>query len=122
MTHERQSILVVDDTPEDIATIRRMLADVAPEMEVREASTGADGLRASAERAPACILLDFNLPDMIGTEFLRELVRTSSEVPVAVLTGQENTRLAAEAFSAGAEDYSVKGTATARCLLLVILN
>ena len=55
-----------------------------------------------------CVLLDLSLPDAVGMEGVRMLLNAFPDLPVVVLTGQDDTSLALEAVSAGADDYLVK--------------
>ena len=56
---------------------------------------------------PDVVLLDLGLPDMDGTEVLKE-IRSFSQVPVIVVTarGQENEK--AQTLDSGADDYLCK--------------
>src|SRR2546421_9652573 len=67
-----------------------------------------------------CVLLDLSLPDALGMEGVRALLSAFPDLPVVVLTGHDDTSLALEAMSAGADDYLVKrhvaGDAIARAL------
>jgi signal transduction histidine kinase/DNA-binding NarL/FixJ family response regulator len=56
------------------------------------------------------ILSDLGLPDSFGMETLTRLTTRVSELPIIVLTGNEDDDLAYEALQIGAQDYLVKGT------------
>jgi signal transduction histidine kinase len=102
-------ILIVDDSPEDRALYRRLLAqDQEHTYEFLEAETGEEGLRTAREERPDCLLLDYRLPDLDGLEFLDQLPREKL-IPVIVLTGQGNESVAVEAMKRGAQDYLLKG-------------
>ncbi|HEV2844393.1 MAG TPA: response regulator, partial [Thermoanaerobaculia bacterium] len=102
-------ILIVDDSPEDRALYRRLLAqDQEHTYEFLEAETGEEGLRTAREERPDCLLLDYRLPDLDGLEFLDQLPREKL-IPVIVLTGQGNEAVAVEAMKRGAQDYLLKG-------------
>ena len=66
------------------------------------------------------VLLDLNLPDSRGLETFRLLRGLAAEVPIVVLTGEDNESLGAVAVEEGAQDYLVKlevdGTKLARVL------
>lgn len=109
-------ILVVDDTPEDRELVRRYLTRGTPQRyTLLEAETGTEGLRIWREEQPDCTLLDFNLPDMNGLEFLSALLdMTHSEaLPVVMLTGTGNEEIAVSSMRRGAQDYLVKGAVNA---------
>ncbi|MEX2167830.1 MAG: response regulator [Pirellulales bacterium] len=94
---------------EDEAPIRRFLkASLSVEgFRVVEATTATEGLRIVTQQLPALILLDLGLPDMDGTEVIRQ-VREWSAAPIVVISarGEEASKIAA--LDAGADDYLTK--------------
>ena len=115
-------ILIVDDSPEDRALYRRLLAqDQEHAYEFLEAETGEEGLRLAHDRIPDCLLLDYRLPDVDGLEFLSRL-RAERLIPVIVLTGQGNEAVAVEAMKSGAQDYLLKGIVTRDRLQQAVRN
>jgi PAS domain S-box-containing protein len=71
-------------------------------------------LRALWERLPGSafhvMLLDYRLPDGNGLVVLEELHGRGYDLPVIMITGQGDERLAVRAMQAGAADYMVKGS------------
>ena len=104
-------ILIVDDSPEDCQLYRRRLDQQSGhEYDVTETDSGEDGLEICQSDPPDCILLDYNLPDLDGLEFLTELGKIGEHhIAVVMLTGQGNESIAVEAMKKGAQDYLVKG-------------
>src|SRR4051794_18406069 len=105
-------ILIIDDSPEDRAVYRRCIAPgLAQGYCFREAGSGEEGLRLCREAKPDCILLDYQLPDLDGLEFLDRFRAEIGEAHVAVimLTGHGNEAVAVQAMKKGAYDYLVKG-------------
>jgi two-component system KDP operon response regulator KdpE len=105
MTANAPRILLIEDEPEIRRFLRASLG--AHGFELREASTGQEGLRQAAEQPPDIILLDLGLPDIGGLQVI-EQVRGWSSVPIVVLSarGQEADKIAA--LDAGADDYLTK--------------
>lgn len=120
----RISILLVDDSPEDRAMVRRLLHGSRKQSyTVREAELGEDALALCGEERPDCVLLDFHLPDMDGVEFLTELERRfPGGAPTVMLTGQEDHAVAQKVLQTGAQDYLVKGSVTAPGLARATTN
>ncbi|NTU79834.1 MAG: response regulator, partial [Chloroflexales bacterium] len=89
MEQHTPTVLVIDDSPADRATIRRFLAQGAhPAHQLIEAARGEAGLRLWREHRPACVLIDAMLPDMSGLAALATLVEaTDGNAPVIMLTG-----------------------------------
>jgi CheY-like chemotaxis protein len=61
------------------------------------------------ESQPDVVLLDLNLPDSQGISTVEKIMQHAAHVPVLVLTGSDDERLALEAVRSGAQDYIVKG-------------
>jgi signal transduction histidine kinase len=112
MTAANIRILIVDDSREDRFAFRRYLERCKdPAYSVAEAESGEDGLMQCRSQLPDCILLDYNLPDVNGVEFLSRLhAELHGDAPaVVILTGVGSETLAVQCMKAGAQDYLVKG-------------
>src|SRR5690606_38200638 len=97
----KRTVLVVDDSVDDRAMIRRLLARQEREYGVIEAETGQAGLERARNEGPDCVLLDFYLPDMDGNDFIDALKRDARggvPIPIAVLTGQQSDDVASGAL------------------------
>ena len=114
MNEERAiSLLIVDDSPEDRAIIRRALSKAAGTYACIEAETGRAALAEARRVKPDSIILDYLLPDMDGLEFLTALKAQSDNTPaVVMLTGQGDEATAVKALHGGAHDYLVKRNLT----------
>jgi FixJ family two-component response regulator len=53
------------------------------------------------------VLLDFNLPDITGDEIL-EIIREKIDIPVIIITGDEQLQIAIKTFKHGATDFLIK--------------
>src|SRR5215469_7754301 len=100
--------LVVDDS----RVIRKVVCDILQtlDFETHEAEDGIAALSACGAQMPDVILLDLQLPNMSGVEFLRGLRRKDGgSRPFVVLCTTENDvpRLT-EALNAGADEYLMK--------------
>lgn len=106
----RHRILVVDDCPEDCEHYARCLGrSELVDAEIVVAPTTEDGFAAIARNEFDCIVLDQNLPDAPGTEFLARLGGRRPRPPVIMITGAGSESVAAECVRLGARDYLVKG-------------
>ena len=111
MSKPQIHILIVEDDLVDRMACRRALTqDPSYKFVLSEAETGQQGLQLARAKNPDCVLLDYNLPDLNGLEFLGELRNDPCEIPVPVimLTGADNAQVAVEAMKCGAQDYLVK--------------
>ena len=103
------AVLIIDDSPEDRAVLRRYLGD---EYRIIDAARGDQGLALDAEHQPDCVLLDYRLPDMDGLQDLnvRHGERAAASA-VIMLTGSGDTAaVAVQAMKSGAHDYLNKNT------------
>jgi signal transduction histidine kinase len=103
-------LLIVDDDAADRRLYSRLLTRQAPgACKIQQAANGAAGLAVLRAQKFDCVLLDFNLPDMTGLEFLTDAA-ADGELPCAVVlvTGQGNEAIAVEAMKRGVQDYLVK--------------
>ena len=107
------SILVVDDDPQ----IRRVMrvALVANGYIASDARSGEGALEALRKSKHDLVLLDINMPGMGGLETCR-LIRTTSEVPIIMLTVRSSESDKVEALDAGADDYVTKPFGTPELL------
>jgi DNA-binding NtrC family response regulator len=78
-----------------------------PEYEV-EVFTTAGAVLNQLHRNPDVVCLDFSLPDMPGIKLLQKIQEVNAEIPVVVISGQEEISVAVELLKAGARDYIIK--------------
>ncbi|MDO8311760.1 MAG: hybrid sensor histidine kinase/response regulator, partial [Sideroxyarcus sp.] len=104
----KATILVVDDTPDNLALMNNLLKD---DYQVKIAHSGEKALRiALSDSPPALILLDIMMPDMDGYEVCRRLKldpRTRN-IPVIFLTAKAEPEDEKKGLELGAVDYNTK--------------
>jgi two-component system KDP operon response regulator KdpE len=98
-------ILVVDDEPQIRRALRTALTGHGYEVEVAE--NGAQALTLLPSWQPDALVLDLVMPDIDGTEVLRQ-TRTWSDLPVIVLSARGQERDKVLALDLGADDYLTK--------------
>jgi len=105
MDKEKATILVVDDTPENIDVLRGILSS---DYKVKVAINGQQALRASlSDSPPDLILLDVMMPGMDGFEVCRRLKAESRTegIPVIFVTAMNETCDEVLGFKVGGVDY-----------------
>jgi two-component system KDP operon response regulator KdpE len=98
-------VLIVEDEPALLRALRINLR--ARGYDVAIASAGRDALAQARQRPPDVVVLDLGLPDIDGTEVIRDL-RGWSHAPVIVLSGRAGSGDKIGALDAGADDYVTK--------------
>jgi signal transduction histidine kinase len=109
MTDQTNHVLVIEDNPGDADLLRLRLVEGKSAVDVRCVSRLSDGLDSLKQKAPSVILLDLNLPDSQGAETFRKVLEKAPNVPVVILSGQDDEELAIKALHQGVQDYLVKG-------------
>jgi len=99
------SILVVDDEPQIRRVMRSTLT--AQGYTIVEARDGQEAMAKLRNEKFDLIILDMNMPVMDGLDACRE-IRSSSSVPILMLTVRSAEKDKVRALDAGADDYIVK--------------
>ena len=102
-----QTVLVVDDTPENIDVLKGILAD---HYRIRAATNGELALKIVEKQQPDLILLDVMMPEMDGHEVCRRLKANPEtvDIPVIFVTAKTETADEKAGFELGAVDYITK--------------
>ncbi len=110
MLEDRLTILLIEDNPVDTRLIKEMCLDCETiDLDIQCESRLALGLARLGKGGVSGVFLDLNLPDSLGIETLTRVDTEFPEIPIIVLTGQEDEAMAVEAVKQGAQDYLVKG-------------
>jgi DNA-binding response OmpR family regulator len=99
------NILVVDDQPEMLRLLDRMLSSEG--FNVLLAQDAHSALRLAYKHRPDAILLDVMMPEVDGFE-LCERLRDVTDVPILFVTAKNATEDLLRGFDAGADDYVMK--------------
>ena len=95
MNH-RATVLVVDDDPDTVETMRDILEEEGHT--VLSARNGREGLEVALRRIPDLVLLDLDMPIMDGHAFLEAAGKepTLADVTMVVLSGAADARVSCE--------------------------
>ena len=109
-TDERIRVMVVDDH-EIVRIGLKQVLDLSGEFEVvGQAADGEEAVRVAAEVSPDLVLMDVIMPRKDGVEACREIMESSSEVRVVMLTASNAEDAVVESVAAGASGYLLKET------------
>lgn len=99
-------VLIIDDDLDMCRLLERFL--IRNNFEVRFAHTGKKGLEEVQNFPPDVILCDFRLEDTDGKDLLIQIKAIIQNVPVIIITGYSDIKIAVEVIKHGAYDYVTK--------------
>lgn len=106
-------VLLIEDNPGDARLVRLMFDEAPPGglPALQWEPTAAAGVeRLLTQPGCAAVLLDLGLPDAQGLESLQRVRDHAEQVPIVVLSGNDDEEVGLAAVVAGAQDYLVKGS------------
>jgi DNA-binding NtrC family response regulator len=107
-------IFLVEDDPFFGETLKYHLK-LNPDFEVFLFKTGKECLD-NLFQSPNIICLDFGLPDITGDLLLKKIQQTNNQIPIIIISGQEEIEVAVDFLKSGAKDYIVKSNHTKELL------
>lgn len=105
-TRSTFNILVIEDDAIQSQILREFLELLR--YEVREAETGEQARAALDARMPDLTLLDVNLPDISGLEFLKEIHKRDPEASVVLMSADKDADMLLKALEEGVEEFLEK--------------
>ena len=99
-------IYLIDDDSSMQTSLNRMLRDSG--YLVDSYSSGSDFLRVPSLAGPSVILLDMQLPDMLGVELQERLIKLGCNVPIIFLSGTSDQHQVVRGMKNGAKDFLFK--------------
>jgi signal transduction histidine kinase len=117
VTNEPLRVLLVEDDEDDFYILKHKLAeteDLAYELQWED--TFESGVKSMSLQQHDVYLVDYNLGEHTGLEFVCEAVRLDCKAPVIVMTGQGGHAVDIADIESGATDYLPKGQITADLL------
>ena len=108
--NKRFHVLIVEDTQADVDLIRETLPETGPVgFQIESVSRLSEALARLKTGGIDLVLLDLGLPDSQGLETFHKLNKATSHIPVIILTGTDDQKVAVAAVKDGAQDYLIKG-------------
>lgn len=109
MDRPEAHVLLIEDNSGDADLVRLRLVEGRPQLRVECVSRLSEALEFLAKETPSLVLLDLNLPDSRGADTFRKIREMAPDVPVVILSGQDDEGMAVKALHQGVQDYLVKG-------------
>ncbi|UCG55400.1 MAG: response regulator transcription factor, partial [Dehalococcoidia bacterium] len=100
-------ILIIEDDPATIETISLIFEVGWPDVDLLSSTSGITAMELLEKESPDLIILDLGLPDIDGTEVLRE-IRQNCDIPVLIVSGRNQPVSIVKGLGLGAEDYITK--------------
>lgn len=110
------NVLLIEDNPGDADLVRLRLIESDPPVTVNCVRRLSEALKSLATNTPSLVLLDLNLPDSRGAETFRRILEKAPNVPVVILSGQDDETMAMKAVHNGVQDYLIKSEITSKQL------
>ncbi|MGH9658267.1 MAG: response regulator, partial [Bryobacteraceae bacterium] len=118
---EYHDVLLIEDNPGDARLIKEYFLEAAPaEFRLHVADRLAKGLERLDAGGIDIVLLDLSLPDSRGFNTFAQIQNRAPDVPVILVTGQDDESLSLQAVRQGAQDFIVKGRADGAVLVRAV--
>ena len=104
--NQMQTILIIDDDRDMCLLLKRFLT--RHNYEVLEAYNGKKALELLESTEPSLVMCDFRLEDMEGNVLLGKIKEIYPHLPVIIITGYSDIKIAVEVMKMGAYDYITK--------------
>ena len=102
------TVLIIDDQ-QDLLDITRLFLERFGEMSVDTAKSAKEALAKMKDRNFDALVVDFDLPDISGIEFLKIIRAKGDTTPIIIFTGVGRENAAIEALNNGADFFLKKG-------------
>jgi len=103
----KKRLLIIDDDNDLRAELVEQFG-LYDEFETTDVDTAGKGIKEAKENAFDLILLDLDLPDMLGTEACQLMRKAGVAAPIVMLTGNEGEANEILGLNSGANDYVTK--------------
>jgi len=109
MSEKPLNLLLVEDNPGDARLFKEYLKSPDPNAFHLDLDSSVKACLSRLDHTPMdLILLDLNLPDGTGLDTLQQVHGAKPEIPIIILTGNQDNSLAIESLKNGAQDYLIK--------------
>ncbi|KOY87025.1 regulator [bacterium 336/3] len=113
-------VFIVEDDPWYGQLLQHHLS-LNPDYEISLFVTAKDLLN-NLYKLPDLVCMDFGLPDMTGEKLLKEIQNRNKNIPVIIISGQEDIVVAVNLLKTGAKDYIIKDEHTKDLLWKSVIN
>jgi PAS domain S-box-containing protein len=108
MNQDPYKVLLIEDNPEQARLMKLITGRSEFAIESSIAHDAESGLHLLQEQSFDVVVLDYHLPRLNGLQALKKIKDLKISIPVIMVTGQGDERIAVQAMRQGAYDYLVK--------------
>lgn len=108
MNQEPLNILLAEDNQDDCELINKSLIKLDQPLHIDQIVSGDECLEQLSKKEYHLLLLDYKIQGGDGLSVIKEIRKRGSDLPIIVITGMGDERVAAETIKLGAQDYIVK--------------
>ena len=103
------NVLFIEDNPGDALLIQMQLSNTPKiQYKVTHVDRFTNALTCLRKNDFDVVLLDLNLPDAMGLSTIEQIHAESPDVPIVVLTGNDDDEVGIEAVQKGSQDYLIR--------------
>lgn len=105
----KMNVIVVDDTPINVTLLSHLIAKV-PDASPVTFTQPKEGLEWCLNNVPDLVIVDYMMPELDGIEFIRRFRAAAGreDIPVLMVTANDQTQVRHQALDAGANDFLTK--------------
>jgi two-component system, sensor histidine kinase and response regulator len=119
---DRIQVLLIEDSNTDARLIREQLKQVQAPVHLEWSESLSEGISKLCDTPRIdAVFLDLSLRDSMGLDTFAQLREKAPKIPIIVLTGLDDEKLAIQTVRSGAQDYLVKGQVDGNLLLRSVL-
>jgi len=114
-------VLILEDNPDDFFILKEALeSSENMDFEISHVHRLARAISVMHEKPVDVVILDLQVPDSIGLETFLSFHGKFPHIPVVIMTGTKDYRIAIDAVQKGAQDYLNKGESSASAIIRTI--
>ncbi len=102
-------ILLIDDEPA-LLDLGKIFLERAGDLSVATAASVQEAMARLGEERFDAIVMDYTMPDVVGTDFIRGIRGRCRDIPIVVLSGRPRDEIVADCMHAGADAVLQKGS------------
>ena len=123
MSQSRDTLLLIEDNPNDASLVQEALTDTRfGPFQIEWVKNLSDGLKRLSKGGIDAVLADLSLPDSRGIAILDKLLQAAPRVPILVLSDPNDEDIGSQAVQHGAQDYLPKSFLNHYTLSRVVRN